>query len=244
MSKTVFISDLHLREPGAPEAVLFLKFLEKNQQALSALYILGDFFDHWVGEDLANDFQQSICRRLKDVSENGCRVFFLPGNRDFLTEDVWARKHGIELLRDPCVCHLRAHSGKSQRLLLSHGDLLCHSDWTYRLYRAVVQNRFFKGLFLRLPRVFRAYLARKMRRVSRRRSLSLGMRGYFDTVLMSPSVLRRWRKEHAFDHIVHGHIHRLVQEPFRTVLTDWSHEAHYLAFDDTSGQLTVEKIEL
>ncbi|MFM8455116.1 MAG: UDP-2,3-diacylglucosamine diphosphatase [Gammaproteobacteria bacterium] len=235
MSKlTAFISDVHLLQAQAPNSKLFQEFLAKTAPGLSALYILGDFFEYWVGEDLENDFQKAICLELQKLAHMGCPVYFMPGNRDFLNTKAWANKYSFQLLPDPYLLELG-----EKRVLLSHGDLLCNQDCSYAIYRSMVQNRLFKALFFKLPKHYRQRLAEKMRQIS---SQPKDRKIYSDQP--QTKIMASWQQQFQFDFIVHGHTHIPRSETSRFVLSDWGREAHYLCFEAPENTWTLKNIHL
>ncbi len=140
---TLFISDLHL-DPSRPAiTALFLDFLRGEAAQAEALYILGDLFEAWVGDDEDSELALLVGSALRALVDSGVPVFVMRGNRDFLLGPEFARKTGATLLADPCVIHLCG-----QPTLLMHGDLLCSDDLAYLAFRQQVRDPQWQENFL------------------------------------------------------------------------------------------------
>ncbi|MGB7288476.1 MAG: UDP-2,3-diacylglucosamine diphosphatase, partial [Candidatus Macondimonas sp.] len=158
MPATLLFSDIHLSpaRPAIQDALIDLLAGPARQAA--AVYILGDLFEYWVGDDAAPAEFEPVLEALKSLSGSGVPVFFQRGNRDFLIGAGFARRTGVTVLDDPTVIHLQGH-----RVVLTHGDLLCTADIGYQRYRRVVRNRVLQQLFLALPLHRRRQLAARLR---------------------------------------------------------------------------------
>ena len=132
---TLFISDLHLDAERPQVTELFGRFLREEARGADALYILGDLFEAWVGDDDPSETGAFVARELKALSDGGVPVYFVRGNRDFLVGDDYARRAGMAILPDPTVVVLYG-----QPTLLMHGDTLCTDDLAYQQFRAQVRN--------------------------------------------------------------------------------------------------------
>ncbi|MET0654675.1 MAG: UDP-2,3-diacylglucosamine diphosphatase, partial [Pseudoxanthomonas sp.] len=132
---TLFISDLHLDSTRPAITELFGRFLHGEAKSAKALYILGDLFEAWVGDDDPSDVGASVASGLKDVADAGVAVYFIRGNRDFLVGQDYAQRSGFRILPDPAVVMLY---GKPT--LLMHGDLLCTDDVAYQAFRTQTRN--------------------------------------------------------------------------------------------------------
>ena len=136
---TLFISDLHLDE-SRPEIVdLFERFLQTEARGAAALYILGDLFESWIGDDDDSPLAERVARALRALSDSGVPVYFMRGNRDFVLGKDFARKAGMTILGDPIIIDL-----DGQRVLLMHGDTLCTDDVDYQKFRRIMHNRWFQ----------------------------------------------------------------------------------------------------
>jgi len=159
----LFVSDVHL-DAGAPEATeQFLAFLATEGARAQALYILGDLFEAWVGDDDADPEKERVCAALRSLSTRGVACFALHGNRDFLLGAGFSARSGCRLLRDPVVAQFDA-----ERVMLTHGDALCTDDHSYQELRSVVRDPAWQRRYLALPRSHRELLADEVRAGSRR----------------------------------------------------------------------------
>ena len=224
-AQRLFISDLHLA-PDQPEILAhFLAFLRGRARAAAELYILGDLFDAWIGDDalgdpeVAPDFLQ-VAASLRELSERGTRCWLMQGNRDFLIGRRFARASGCRLLRDPSLVPMA-----DQSILLMHGDLLCTDDIPYQRFRRRVRNPLVRQLFLLRPRRQRQHIAADYRRRSRAATAAK------QTAIMdvSPRTVIQYVRRYRADRLIHGHTHRpgddLVtldqRQCLRQVLADW-----------------------
>lgn len=214
-----FISDLHLQpsEPGTVRA--WQRFLEDTRA--DAVFILGDLFEAWVGDDaaLAPGFAADCTQALRQAAARR-PVFFMHGNRDFLVGDELARRCGFTLLADPTTLDFGG-----QRWLLSHGDALCLADTEYLRFRAQVRTPQWIGAFLQKPLAEREAVARQLRDASLARHAQATPYADVDTVLA-----RQWLQAAGAQALVHGHTHRPAEHDLgdglrRIVLADWEPEA-------------------
>src|ERR1700758_3545198 len=159
----LFVSDVHL-DAAAPEATEhFLGFLEREAAGAEALYILGDLFEAWVGDDAVDPDQERVCRGLRALGERGVACFALHGNRDFLLGEGFSERSGCRLLTDPLVVEL-----DGEGVLITHGDALCTDDHSYQELRSAVRRADWQRRFLALPRAHRELLSHEARAGSRR----------------------------------------------------------------------------
>ena len=155
---TLFISDLHL-DPARPAITeLFLDFLRTQVPGSDALYILGDLFEAWIGDDTPSTAADAVAEALHAVATTGVPVFFMPGNRDFLVGAAYAQRAGFRILPDPTVIDLYG-----QPTLLMHGDLLCTDDTAYQAFRAQTRDPAFQAQFLSQPLAARVAFAQQAR---------------------------------------------------------------------------------
>ncbi len=199
---------------------------QESPQA-QTLYILGDFFEYWIGDDVMDDFHQLIADRLRALTEAGVALFFMPGNRDFLIGNTFCQQIGGTLLSDPTLITLG-----SEPVLLMHGDSLCTRDTDYMRFRRVVRNPLIQRLFLALPKRFRRNIAQKLRHNSRTsaRQKPMMLMDVTDTAV-TESLL-----SHRVKTLIHGHTHRaymheLPNQCQRIVLGDWDKLGWYLRHD-------------
>ena len=226
----LFISDLHL-EAERPDIVrAFLRFLETRAAGAEALYILGDFFEVWIGDDAMDDFQRSIASALRRLSDAGTRIYLMHGNRDFLLGKNFCREAGCTLLKEGSLIEL----GGEPALLL-HGDSLCTRDESYQRLRKRLRNPFSLWLLRHLPLSTRRKLARKLRDASRMRTREKAA----DIVDVTPEAVPPVMAARGVRTLIHGHTHRpavhklLVdgQSAQRIVLGDWDRQGWALEVD-------------
>lgn len=219
---TLLISDLHLHA-GTPEiASGFLAYLDREARNAEALYILGDFFEAWIGDDyqVHGEFEAPILEALKRLSAAGTGVYFMHGNRDFLIGEGFARAAGATLLPDP---HLVELGG--ERLLLMHGDSLCTRDEAYMKFRAMARDPQWQARILALPVEERLELARNLRNQSGEANSTKAE----DIMDVTPDEVVKAMRKHRVRTLIHGHTHRpavheldVDGEPAtRFVLGDW-----------------------
>jgi len=151
MPHTLFISDLHLQATHRQTTALFLDFMQQQAPQAEALYILGDLFEYWAGDDdLEQAFHQKICSAIRKLSQTGTAVFIMCGNRDFLMGQALAEACHATLLSDPTLIDLYG-----QPTILSHGDTLCTDDVDYQNFRKMVRDHSWQAQFLAQPLVER-----------------------------------------------------------------------------------------
>jgi UDP-2,3-diacylglucosamine hydrolase len=220
----LFISDLHLspRSPGA--TALFLDFLAGRARDAEALYILGDLFETWIGDDDIDDaFNARIVAGLRAAADAGLQIGFLHGNRDFLLGRGFAEATGIRLLPDPYDLALPEWS-----FVLAHGDALCLDDTDYQAFRTRVRDPAWQQNVLAKPRFLRRLLGRWMRWRSHIRQQGLS-NPYGD---LQPAATDDFLRDHGYVTFIHGHTHQPATHDHivdgihveRWVLADW-HEA-------------------
>lgn len=214
------ISDLHLHA-GAPEiAENFLRYLDERGRHAEALYILGDFFEAWIGDDYQGEFETRIMAALREVSDSGTRLYFMHGNRDFLIGEGFAQATGVTLLPDPSVVTLG-----DQCVLLMHGDSLCTRDEAYMKFRGMARDPQWQAQILAMPVEQRLELARNLRSQSGEANSNKAE----DIMDVTPDEVVREMARHGVYTLIHGHTHRpavheldIDGEPARRiVLGDW-----------------------
>ena len=234
MPHTLFISDLHLAPdtPAANEALL--NFLEQTAPSAEALYVLGDLFEYWIGDDgLDQPFNQKIADAFRVLAGRGVRLSFMHGNRDFLLGSRFARKSGMQLLSDPTLINLYGLP-----TLLMHGDTLCSDDVEYQKFRAMVRNPAWQQIFLDKPLAERVRMAQDVRGQSTQAKQAKDMAIMDVTRATVEEVLR----SHAYPRLIHGHTHRPARHEHvvdgrlceRWVLADWYGQGSFL-FCDAAG---------
>jgi UDP-2,3-diacylglucosamine hydrolase len=224
---TTFISDLHL-SPERPAANLaFYRFLREVASQADALYILGDLFEYWAGDDdLADPFNAQVVDALCALAE-AVPVGILHGNRDFLLMQPFAQASGARLLADPTRIDLYGTP-----TLLMHGDLLCTQDRRYQAFRRIVRNRAVQGAFMHLSLPRRKHIIGGARRVSEGEKQAKQM-AIMD---VAPEAVEQAFRESGCERLIHGHTHRPARHAHvvdgrtceRWVLSDWYRRGEYL----------------
>ena len=233
MIEAVFISDLHLHPEDKAITQRFNQFVEWAKTHTKAVYILGDFFHVWPGDDALDEWSHGIAMRLASLKQQGIALFFMPGNRDFLLGERFAKLADMVLLTEPTVITLG-----DERVLLVHGDRYCTRDRGHQWLRKLTRNRWFPFLFLKLPLTFRARLVNTVRNHSQsnRSKPSAWMDVVADDLLLHMMKLN-------VNIVVHGHTHKpglTLHESqgaiFRQyVLSDWDDNPLLLCYDNPEG---------
>ncbi|WP_299232459.1 UDP-2,3-diacylglucosamine diphosphatase [uncultured Halomonas sp.] len=227
---TLLISDLHLH-PGAPEITEgFLRWLEERAHGTHALYILGDFFEAWIGDDLLDlvgvdptgnaDLAARIARALRRLADDGTEIYLMHGNRDFLLGERFASEAGATLLADPTLVTLGGTP-----VLLMHGDSLCTRDEAYQAFRAQARDPLWQKQVLSMPIQERITLARKLRDQSGEANSNKAE----DIMDVTQDEVIRIMAEQGVTTLIHGHTHRPAEHELevdgqparRIVLGDW-----------------------
>lgn len=222
-----FISDLHLQQSESANLAAFTRYLQSTPA--EAIFILGDLFEVWVGDDVLDDsvsFEARCCQALHQCAQSKS-IFFIHGNRDFLIGNACLHASGMQALPDPTVLTVG-----STRYLLSHGDALCLADTDYQKFRTQVRSSAWQQQFLAQPLHMRMEQARAMRTHSEARKQQGAA-----WVDLDPIVTQRWMQAAAAQHMVHGHTHEGLDHIFdssnagaksqstRHVLCDWHADA-------------------
>jgi len=226
----LFISDCHL-DPGRPQTIqLFSDFLQTRAAAARRLYILGDLFEVWLGDD---DPAQGLTEAITALQQlcKSCDVYFMAGNRDFLLGQVFADRIGMTLLEEPQLLQLGPH-----QVALMHGDSLCTDDHDYQAFRAMVRDPRWKADLLAKPLVERQQIAAKMRSDS---AAAMSNKASEIMDVNAGAVMQAFREQQV-DVLIHGHTHRPATHDYesdltRIVLGDWVHEPSFLSWKADSG---------
>lgn len=226
--RTLFIADLHLAEERPLASERFLHFLETVAGGADALYILGDLFEYWVGDDdLDAPVARQVADKLRALAATGTTVHFMHGNRDFLLAQRYAEESGMILLDDPVVIDLYG-----TRTLLTHGDTLCTDDLGYQRFRRLVRQPLVRCALRSLPLGWRHAMARSARAGSER---AKGGKPHEIMDVNAQAVTDAFRRSGAM-RMIHGHTHRPARHVVavgndvgeRWVLPDWYGEGGYL----------------
>jgi len=233
---TLFISDLHL-DPSRPGITkLFLEFLRTDARRAENLYILGDFFEAWIGDDDPDPHHGLVMSALKELTGHGLPVYFMHGNRDFLVGDAFAGKTGVNILPDPTVLDLYGRP-----TLLMHGDTLCTDDLDYQKVRTMFRDPAWQRSFLAKSLDERRAFAARARTESKVQTATKAE--YIMDV--NPGAVEKALREHGVTRLLHGHTHRPAVHRFqaggreaqRIVLGDWYEHASCLRWERSGGRL-------
>ncbi len=233
VKSTYFIADLHLDESHPHLYKLFHDFIDDIKQKAEALYILGDLFEVWIGDDiidhpLGKQYLPTI-KKLKELSDSGTKIYFIQGNRDFLIGETFMQRIGGELLPDQKVIDLYG-----TKILIMHGDTLCIDDKAYQRMRKLFRSKIIQKLYLSLSLESRAKKANKIRQASKNKT-----RNKAEMILdVNQQEVTKQAKRGGVCLIIHGHTHRPAEHEFeldgkqvkRIVLSDWRDEASYLCY--------------
>ena len=213
----LFVSDIHL-SPALPKTTeRFLSFLSDHAPSAERLYILGDLFEYWAGDDdVSDDYNKTIVRALKQANESGVELFWIAGNRDFLIGPQFCEAIGAQALMDPT-----SHEINGKRFLLSHGDALCTDDSGYMQFREMVRNPMWQQQFLAKPLSERKSIIEGMRKMSHQEQQHKRM----EIMDVNLDAVNQLVQAHPGCTLIHGHTHRnaIHNEAFaqRYVLQDW-----------------------
>jgi UDP-2,3-diacylglucosamine hydrolase len=238
---TLFISDLHLHESRPQVTRAFFQFLYTQAVHAEALYILGDFFDAWIGDDDNSDLAQDVANGLHKLRELGVAIYFMHGNRDFLLGATYAKKAGMELIPDGITIDLYGTP-----TLLMHGDSLCTDDVEYQQFRAMVRSPQWQQQILAQPIAARRALAAQMRA----KSQSMNSQKADDIMDVSPAEVLAQMEGAGVTRMIHGHTHRPARHQLviagkpaeRIVLGDWHEAGWCIKADQNSIELIDWKI--
>lgn len=224
---TLFISDLHLEESRPDITSAFLGFLDEKAMGVEQLYILGDFFEAWIGDDERTPLQEQVASALRTLRESGTETFLMHGNRDFLIGQDFCDRAGATLLEDPTVIDLYGTP-----TLLMHGDSLCTADVEYQKFRANMRNPQWQQMILQRPLEDRQQMARQLREISMAKN-----QGKEEFIMdVTPEEVVREMEVHGVQRMIHGHTHRPAEHELaangqpakRIVLGDWAENVWWL----------------
>ncbi len=252
---SLFISDIHLSESRNDIVTAFLQFVTEIAPKADRLYILGDLFDFWAGDDIETALTETVAEHLSALAELGVEIFFLPGNRDFALGKRYAKRAHFQIL--PTEYRLIVEKGDEAKvenhfnnidkaiddskestnclaidspILLIHGDELCTDDIAYQRYKRWIRQPMILGLLRRLPKTYRLRLAEKIRQKSR----ALPHKAIID---VNEAFTEHYFTQKAVSTIIHGHthragIHRYHKGKVRVVLSDWDQTGDYLVLEN------------
>lgn len=228
---TLFISDLHLCSARPQSNRSFFAFLEREARSARALYILGDLFEYWVGDDdLGDPFNATVVAALARLVAGGVPTYLIHGNRDFVIGEAFARASGVTLLPDPSLLNL-----DGQAVLLMHGDTLCTLDLEYQAFRREARSQTWINDLLRQPLAERKAAVEALRRKSEQEKRSKPA----DIMDVAPAEVEAALRRYGYPRLIHGHTHRPARHVHtvdghtceRWVLADWYQGGSFLACD-------------
>ena len=233
---TLFISDLHLEADRPDIGKQFLHFLQTEANEADDLYILGDLFEAWVGDDDPNTHYFTIKRALRKLTDGGIPVYFMHGNRDFMIGKGFANETGVKILDDPYKVTMYG-----QKTLLSHGDILCIDDVQYQRVRKMVRDPDWQANMRAKPLKERLRIAQEARRQSLEQTINMSL----DIMDVNQDEVIRVIKKHNVDVLLHGHTHRPDihtvdlgnRKAKRIVLGDWYTQGSVVRWDSRGPKL-------
>lgn len=233
---TLFVSDVHLNSARANIVRAFIEFLHQKARRADALFILGDLFDEWLGDDDDNPPHREIADALTALTATGLPVSVVHGNHDFLLGTKFAQRTGCKLLGDDTNIDVYGTS-----TLIMHGDTLCTRDTNYQAFRKMTRNPMMQKMFLSMPLKKRAEKAASIRSASGK-DVALKSDEIMD---VTPEAVDDIMRKHAVHHLIHGHTHRPAihnfmlddEEATRIVLGDWYEQDSVLIWDQAGYRL-------
>jgi len=237
--KTIFISDLHLDANNSVITRIFLQFLSNVDSTIDAIYILGDLFETWIGDDDNTEFHMKIKCALKSLINKGVPIYLLHGNRDFLIGKKFIDETGCIYLPDETKLQIY-----QMPILVMHGDTLCTHDHSYIKARKKMRSKFLQKLFLLLPLNFRRKIADKIRTASKQHTASKSQ----EIMDVTQGEVERVMPKYGVYHLIHGHTHRPNIHRFnlnqsqatRIVLGAWHEKGNMLIWNQTGKMEYIE----
>jgi UDP-2,3-diacylglucosamine hydrolase len=234
MKKTFFISDLHLDDARPNITAEFIRFLEIDARDAKALYILGDLFESWIGDDDDSTLATMVANALTALRKTGVPIYFMHGNRDFLLGKDYADRAGLTLLQDPTVIDL-----DGEPTLLMHGDTMCIDDVAYQKFRQLVRNLTWQTDFLSKPLTERRAFAAMARAESTKYTGSATS----EIMDVNQGAVEASMRTAGVRRLIHGHTHRPAthsltidgQSAERIVLGDWYEQSSVITWPRPSA---------
>jgi UDP-2,3-diacylglucosamine hydrolase len=232
----LFIADIHLSADRPDLISAFVNFIDKKASKCHSLYLLGDIFEAWIGDDYIEPAMETIVRSLQQLSHQGTHVFLLQGNRDFLMGTLFAKTIGATLLEENCLVDL-----PSEKALIMHGDQLCTDDIDYQQFRVMVRSKQWQQQFLDKPIAERLLIAQQLRAASKEQGSTKSMQ---ITDVNQDAVIEAMNTAN-IKLLIHGHTHRpnthsvslAKGSGMRMVLGDWGDKLWYIECTDAGCQL-------
>lgn len=236
-SETLFISDLHLDQNKPEITQQFLSFIKTRAIQARVLYILGDLFEVWLGDDDEAAGFKPVITALQQLSKS-VEIYFIHGNRDFLVGQSFAERTGMTIIQEPTVIQ-----PGSTRIGLMHGDLLCTDDVDYQNFRRMVRNPEWQQQFLGQSLSQRQAIAASLRDKSARAMEAKEI----EIMDVNQQTVLRYFDQLNIDVLIHGHTHRpsihsIADDKQRIVLGDWNPEASFISWKDNNFELTDKRV--
>ncbi len=229
---TFFISDLHLCPQRPDITSWFQTFLKDQAQYAEALYILGDLFEYWLGDDAVDELAQTVADSLQSIQQKGTSIYFIAGNRDFLLGSEYAKQSAMIVISEPIVIDLYG-----QPTLLVHGDAQCTDDKSYQQVRTMVRTPTWQAQFLSKTISERSAFANQARMESQKHTEN----AQIEIMDVNDKTIEKLMKKHQVKQMIHGHTHRPciheINGTRRFVLGDWHKQTSYLSVEDNTYQL-------
>lgn len=238
---SLFISDLHLSPSDPSRIQLTVDFLKNQTTHTSKLYILGDLFDTWLGDDVVPEEFDPLIEQLQQLHQSGIKTYLMVGNRDFMIGKAFSERVGCELLTDTYIIDLYG-----TKTLLLHGDTLCIDDVAYQRYRRWSRNRLLQWCFLHLSARYRQGISDKIKQKSHEQKQTKSAM----IMDVNQQQVEHIMKKYSVTQLIHGHTHRPAIHSFdmggekakRIVLGDWDNEVSYLQCDEQQIKLVDHRI--
>ncbi|WP_369434406.1 UDP-2,3-diacylglucosamine diphosphatase [Psychromonas sp. MME1] len=203
--RTLFIADLHLSEDNPEITAAFFHFLDKECEDVDALYILGDLFEVWIGDDEHTPLMDEVAKRLAHcATHNNTHIYYLHGNRDFMIGKSYAKQACMQLLPEHHEIELYG-----QKALIMHGDTLCLADLNYQKMRKIIHNRYIQFIFNLLPLSIRKKIGWKIRTASQSKKTTNAQ-----MMSVTQDEVIRLLKKHQLKIVIHGHTHKVAEHKF------------------------------
>ncbi len=237
----LLISDLHLKAERPDITRAFLDFLQHTATQADALYLLGDIFEVWIGDDAQPPSLSPITQVLRALSNQGCKLYFQHGNRDFLVGHEYLSSINAQLLADEALIALPTSTA-----LVMHGDQLCTDDTEYQAFKSIVRDKHWQTDFLSKTLAERISIAQGLRDTSKKR----GAEKEYSIMDVNQQSVLDVLSQHNTHLLIHGHTHRPAThsltmpsgEATRIVLGDWDKQLWYLRCDETGNKLISQPI--
>lgn len=232
----LFVSDLHLEDSRPDITRAFFHLLDTFQNRIDELYLLGDIFEVWLGDDTPMQCADDLATRLNTLAQTSVRIFLMHGNRDFLIGEDYARRCSAQLIREPFLLEIAG-----QKALLMHGDVLCTEDTDYQAFRRMVRNLDWQQDFLSKPLTERIAIGRSLRDKSQQSAMEKA-----ESIMdVTPDAVVFTMEQQQVSLLIHGHTHRPANHQVtlpsgtatRLVLGDWYQQGWYALADDNGIRL-------